>query len=48
MALPIEIADFFSLFAGLWLAFPLMVRQVFYLSFLILGVIGVLKLFIKE
>lgn len=48
MALPVEIADFFSLLAGLWLTFPLMVRQVFYLSLLVLGVIGILKLFVKE
>lgn len=47
MALPVEIADFFSLIAGLWLTFPLMVRQLFYLAFFILGVMGLLKLFVK-
>lgn len=45
MALPVEIADFFSLMQNLWLAFPVMVRQIFYLSFVVLGVIGLLKLF---
>ena len=48
MALPVEIADFFSLLAGFWLTFPLMVRQVFYLAFIALGVIGLLKFFVKE
>lgn len=44
MALPVEIADFFSLLQGFWMAFPLMIRQVFYLSFIILGVIGLMKM----
>lgn len=48
MALPVEIADFFFLLQSFWLAFPVMVRQVFYLSFIVLGVIGLLKLFVKE
>ena len=45
MALPLEIADFFSLLRSLWLTFPLMVRQVFYLSICIMGVLGLLKYF---
>lgn len=45
MALPVEIVDFFSLMQDLWLAFPVMVRQVFYLGFIVLGVLGLLKLF---
>lgn len=48
MALPVEISDFFALLSGFWLTFPLMVRQVFYLSFIVLGVIGLLKMFVKE
>lgn len=48
MALPVEIADFFALLKNLWLAFPLMVRNVFYLAFIVLGVIGLLKLLVKE
>lgn len=45
MALPVEIADFFSLMQGLWLAFPVMIRQIFYLAFIILGLLGLMKLF---
>ena len=47
MALPVEISEFFSLLRGLWLAFPLMVRQIFYLAFIVLGLLGLLKLFFK-
>ena len=47
MALPVEISDFFALLSGLWFTFPLMVRQIFYLAFIVLGVIGLLKLFAK-
>lgn len=45
MALPVEIADFFALMQDLWLAFPVMVRQIFYLAFIVLGVLGIMKLF---
>lgn len=48
MALPVEIADFFALLRDFWLLLPVMVRQVFYMSFLVLGLIGLLKLFVKE
>ena len=45
MALPVEIGEFLTLLRGLWLAFPLMVRQLFYLAFIVLGVLGLLKMF---
>lgn len=45
MALPVEIGEFFSLLRGVWLAFPLMVRQIFYLAFIVIGVLGLLKMF---
>lgn len=45
MALPVEIAEFFSLMQDLWLAFPVMVRQIFYLAFIVLGLLGLMKLF---
>lgn len=45
MALPVEISDFFTLLTGLWMTFPLMVRQIFYLAFIVLGVLGLLKMF---
>lgn len=45
MALPVEISEFFVLMQELWVTFPVMVRQVFYLTFILLGVIGLLKFF---
>lgn len=48
MALPVEISDFFQLLQQLWLTFPVMVRQVFYLAFIILGLLALLKIFVKE
>ena len=45
MALPVEIADYFMLMQSLWFTFPLVVRQIFYLSFIVLGFLGIMKLF---
>ena len=43
MALPVEIANFFALLRDIWGAFPLMARQVLYLSIGIMGVLAVMK-----
>jgi len=43
VALPLEIADFFALLREVWYTFPLMVRQVFYLSLACMGFLGVMK-----
>ncbi len=44
MALPVEIAEFFQLIAGLWGLLPLMIRQVFYLAIGLFAVIGFMKM----
>ena len=45
MALPVVIEEFFYLMQGLWSTFPVMVRQIFYVSFVILGLLGIMKFF---
>ena len=44
MALPVEIEEFFRFISNFWMLLPLMIRQVFYLAFLVLVVVGFMKM----
>ena len=45
MALPVEIAEFFSIIADFWLLIPLPIRQVYYLALSIVAVFIIVKFY---
>jgi len=43
VALPLEIAEFFSIIAGFWLLLPVIVRQLFYFSLFVAVIFAVIN-----